>query len=698
MNQKLRQVLEEASPILPKLEIKPQYAFPLGNGDMTCLLMGNENEFIIHLTKNDVWDKRVFTEDDVEIISNDEIHQLAMNTEIGERTLKVNLDSNTPLNGKADSYTRPYPCPVICAKLKVSANMAGIYHRLNLSSATVESYFSHGVVKSYISYNYNLFVMEGLADDMLVELIPVEHLDADKPQCFNIGDCEVLLYHMPADLDVKDYYYAVGINKRINGKLIASIAVSYDENVIFSVVDEINKYVDNDSLYSEHLESWNDFWSCSSIEIENKLLQNVWYRNTYALGSVAKSGKVSPGLYASLISDTPMWHGDYHTNYNFQSIYWGAYITNHCNLSDAYDDIIISHLKRAQWIAKKVWNVDGAFFPHVLYYDEPDNPDDCKSKNGRQYFHHVWSRTVGVSAMTVQNLLMHWYHDPSPKLLNKIYPVLRDSADFYLNLGSLSEAFTVSPEHWGVTPKCTLNYECTFDIALIKYLINGCIKAAEFLDIDLERRNAWRKYLDNMPAYPTTKDYENALKDGNEFLLKQIAECSCYEPNIPYEDCIISDIKFAPPTLYNIPVPILPVFPVCDIDLSSSKYDQDLVKNTLKYMKTNGNNDFIMGAITRVRLRTEDMNDYLLDRIQSQLMPNGFLTMSREPDHFFNTCGIYTEMFGITLAISEQLLQSNKGYIRVFPSLSKCQNCTFNHLLAEGGVLVSAEMIDGHIV
>ena len=47
MNKKLLKRLEEASPFQDGLEITPQRAFLLGNGDMTCLLMGNGEEFVV---------------------------------------------------------------------------------------------------------------------------------------------------------------------------------------------------------------------------------------------------------------------------------------------------------------------------------------------------------------------------------------------------------------------------------------------------------------------------------------------------------------------------------------------------------------------------------------------------------------------------------------------------------------------------
>jgi len=359
---------------------------------------------------------------------------------------------------------------------------------------------------------------------------------------------------------------------------------------------------------------------------------------------------------------------------------------------------MLSYLNRARWIAKKIYDVEGAFYPHVIYYGEPEEPSNCKARNGRQYFHNVWGRTLGNTAMAVQNMLLHWYYDPSAELLEKIYPVLRESADFYYNLGDLREATTVSPEHWGITPQLFLNHESTFDITFIKYLMKGCIKAAETLGVDEEKQKNWQEYLENLPPYPTTADYENQLAAGIEFYQKDMKRCLNYSRPIPYEGKVIVDIKNAPPSDLNLPAPILPVFPGGDIDLSSSAQEQKLAQDSFRNMHTTGFDDFIIGAAARVRMRTDDRHTYLHERLQDQLMPNGFLASGRDQDHLFESFGLYTQMMGINVCISEMMLQSNKGYIRLFPAMPQGHDGAFRDLLAEGGVLVSAECSGGRLV
>ena len=159
----------------------------------------------------------------------------------------------------------------------------------------------------------------------------------------------------------------------------------------------------------------------------------MWYRNLYFLRCVVRPGAVSPGLFASLVSDGPAWHGDYHTNYNIQSTFWPVYSSNHPELSEPYDRLIVDYLPRARWLCKELFGFEGAYIPHVLFAYEPP-PEACQGPTRRQYIHHVWGWTLGVAGFSVQPVWWHYKYEPSREFLEQVaYPVVRDIADFQAN-------------------------------------------------------------------------------------------------------------------------------------------------------------------------------------------------------------------------------------------------------------------------
>ncbi|MBN1346309.1 MAG: hypothetical protein JXQ73_26715 [Phycisphaerae bacterium] len=424
-------------------------------------------------------------------------------------------------------------------------------------------------------------------------------------------------------------------------------------------------------LVQRHEQAWERFWSVSGIEIADQLLQQTWYRSLYFLRCVSKPGAQCPGLFASLINDAPAWHGDYHTNYNIQQTFWGCYAANHPELAEPYDRLIAEYLPRATWLARQVFSMEGAYYPHVIFAYEPPDPSACKSKNGHQYIHHVWGMTIGVNGFTVQPLWWHYKYAPSRKLLeDTVYPALRETARFYaafieqcdgpdkVRLGP-----SVSPEHWAWTPHLTRNYDCAFDIAMVRYTFAAAIEAAETLGKDSDLVARCRKAMDRLPPYPL---------HGSD------------EP-------IVVDVQGAPPTNYNISVPATPVFPCDVVTFRSSADEKALFTRTIDKLQWNGNNATVMLAVSRARLGMPDTQAWLTREVKARTRPNGTMSLNvLEPYHNFNDFGHYTEQFGAGMAVSELMLQSVADVIRLFPALPTTAQAAFKNLRAQGGFLVSA--------
>ena len=88
--------------------------------------------------------------------------------------------------------------------------------------------------------------------------------------------------------------------------------------------------------------------------------------------------------------------------------------------------------------------------------------------------------------------------------------------------------------------------------------------------------------------------------------------------------------------------------------------------------------------------------DWLRSELESRTRPNGTLTLNRL-GHGLNDLGHYTEQFGASMAVSELLLQSVGGIIRILPAWPKDKAARFYSLRAQGGFLVSAVMADGGV-
>ncbi len=480
---------------------------------------------------------------------------------------------------------------------------------------------------------------------------------------------------LPGDPDWPGMRFAVALATRGDDKAVAIVTSSESKDPARAAVELARSVLaaDRSQLIAQHEAGWQRFWSRSGVKLDDPMLQRTWYRSLYFLRCVSKPGVVSPGLFAGLVNDTPAWHGDYHTNYNIQQTFWGCYAANHPELAEPYDRLIREYLPRAQWLVRQVFDLPGAYYPHVLVAYEPTDPARCKSAVGRQYIHHTWGMTIGVAGFTVQPLWWHYKYAPDRVLLAEtVYPPLREVARFYAAFveqcdggagGKVRLGPSVSPEHWGWRPNLDRNYDCAFDIAMVRYTLGAAIEAARTLERDEALVGQWRSALDRLPPYPL---------HGKD------------KP-------VVVDVAGAPPTTYNISVPATPVFPGDVVTWQSPADERALFVRTIDGLKWNGNNATVMLAVSRARLGMPDTQAWLRTEVETRTRPNGTMTLNRlKPHHHFNDFGHYTEQFGTGMAVSELMVQSVGDVIRLFPALAPKGTASFRDLRTQGGFVVSA--------
>ncbi len=503
-------------------------------------------------------------------------------------------------------------------------------------------------------------------------LVPSNSLDVPTTKEVVKEDVRYLHKTIPGDLDWKGMEFAVAVAEKGELKAVA-IVTSFESKDVVSKAIELAKETlreEESTLIATHEKAWETFWARSGISINDDFFQRTWYRGLYFLRCISKPGVQCPGLFASLVSNTPAWHGDYHTNYNLQQIFWAAYAANQLDLVEPYDRLVKEYLPRGRWLAKNIYNMNGAYYPHVMYAYEPTNPETCKSVNGRQYIHHVWGMTIGVSGFTVQPVWWHYKYAPDRKFLEETaYPVVSEVATFYVNFieqcegnGTIKLGPSVSPEHHGWTPNLDLNYNCPFDIAMARFTMEAAIEGATTLGRDEEFVKRCRIALKRLPEYPTYGE----------------------------KDPIIVDVEGVGPITYNISVPATPVFPGDVVSIQSSKDERDLFERTINTLRWNGNNAVIMMAVSRARLSMDGTFDWTKEQLHSRTKPNGTIGLNRLGSGI-NNHGHYTEMFGSGIAISELLIQSVNDIIRLFPAWPKDKDASFTSLRTQGGFLVSAE-------
>lgn len=647
----------------------------IGNGDIQAILKRTHEHIIMNLSKNDIWDRRMDTSKDSELITTQELmEEIAICGNVTDGNLDINECYRKEFAEKVanleHSYQdHPYPSSLLCASVCITAKLSnGECNRLSLEEGTVYCHVNTASLRIFADANANVYIIEGIPDDMNIELTPIEQLEMNTAVVGKTDYISWIKQNLPPDLDIPEMHYIVMLYRDYKNKMAyVTIAISRDAQVCYDeAYSALVAYKSKsfNEIHLAHKEWWSNYWSASGISLQDSFLEAAWYRELYFFACGARCGKTAPALFIGMADEYPMWHGDYHFNINMEMGYWGCYAANHDELSEPYDSFVIANLNRSIWLAKKLFEVDGAYYNLTAFLDEPQEPELCKSKNGRQYICHVWSRTLGISAFAAQNLWWHYTYTQDSQLLKRIYPVIREVSMFYVNWGKLYP--TVSPEHWGITPNLQYNKNCTFDICLIKFIVNAAIKASILLNTDKENRQRWIDFIAVMPAYPVSEG----------------------------ENPVVVDVEGAPPIQYNIPVPIFPVFPGEDFEVYSDM--RQLFIRTLDSMEYDFYDPIILSMV-RLRLNMDDAFDYLRLLMKRSFRPNGSMGILPEFHRYNRLSGYATQGCGMLLPLTELLLQSHNGVIRLFPAWNRELNAEFDALRAVGAFIVSSSL-NGNVV
>ncbi len=667
-----RAELDSAAISVPRLDNILENGLLLGNGDLNGLLYAEKDRLVLRITKNDVWDARLLTENDPPLPTLKRLKELG-NGPWPDRDWI--LPDGVKVT-RADSYqAHAFPCPRACAVVRFPLP-ASVNHAATLDIARAVARVGTNTTARTLA-QANVFLIQSPERATLESIRPGDLPDAETAETDGV---EWVKQTIPGDPDWPGMTFVVALAQAGERKTVAVVTSREAADPVAAAVKLAGDTLraDETAAVRRHEEIWSDYWRSSGVRMEDSFLTSTWYRNLYFLRCVTKPGVVSPGLFAGLTTDRPAWHGDYHSNYNIQQTFWTAYNTNHLELVEPYDQLIRDYLPRARWLAKRIYDLDGAYYPHVMYAYEPPHPDQCKSRNGRQYIHHVWGMTLGVTGFTVQPLWWHYKYAPTRELLEQtVYPALREVALFYADFadqcdrssnGKIVLGPSVSPEHHGWTPQFARNRDCAFDLAMVRYTLAAAIEGAGILERDAPLVARWKQTLDRLPDYPVSGG----------------------------DNSVVVDVAGAPPMEYNITVPTTPVFPGDVVTWWSPESQKELFARTLAGCRWNGNNSIYLLGVGRARLSLPGTVDWLRQELQARMRPNQLITLNRL-GQAFNDFGHYTEQFAASMAIGELLLQSVGDIIRVFPAWPKDKDASFTNLRAQGGFLVTAEQNAGTI-
>ncbi|TYP73122.1 glycosyl hydrolase family 95 catalytic domain-containing protein [Paenibacillus methanolicus] len=446
-----------------------------------------------------------------------------------------------------------------------------------------------------------------------------------------------------------------------------------------------------EAMKANHRAYWSRFWSRSSVALPDKLLQDLWHVNLYALACCNGRGGSMPEQACGLnglwdIKQPTKWGSMWYWDVNIQAAFWPLYTANHLELAEAFNEGLLAYVGHAERMAERFYGVEGIAgdYPHALYFS-------------------IWP-------WCAQFLWDYYRYGMNEAFLrDKAYPVLRGIARFFegvLEYDADSGRYGIFPDISPEQGPLTRNSTCT--LAAVKYALRIAAEASELLGETYEERDRWKALAERLAPYPSAV----SARYGEVMLDSEWAP---------------ADLPLRHPSL------LMPIYPIGEIDRRSGPELRQRAANTLRYASARmeyGMFQFGWLSCAASRLGDGDAALRLLyeQGIDLSLRCNGLF--AEETERWMNYCNITNEPLyhphmmeasgEIVAAVNEMLLQSYDGVIDVFPAVPQgataqlgdpaaydhqteermraypaWDECAFRGLLAVGGFEVSASRSGG---
>jgi hypothetical protein len=745
-----------AHPLIHKgLLTNPQEGLVLGNGDLGANVLIYSHELKINLGKNDVWDVRYAsptTTEEVAVTHDELIQHVRENGEVSEEFI---FRAGEP--GDPDIHYSPLRVGAVRI-VHPGWSETQVQSKVEMDKGTLEVAYAFPTgtlrIHAFIHRQKNILVLRTAAEgkvpwfSIILErdpgrwnrALPPLEVDHDPETAEGI-----LSQTVPGHLEVAPFTWHVAASFPDEAQLAAASGAGavVSEGVVSSrirregwslkqdvvLVDgasltsvtavttdtdgsqpaearaqELAGHAGDDRFREElstHTRSWTEFWASSGIQIEDTEMEALWYRGIYSFACHLRSGAQAPGLAANIpISDRTAWRGKYTWNHNVQKWYFANLPVNHPEWHDPLAALLNEQLPTFQHLASTIFGLEGA------YVDLSGRP---RATPTQAETHPVVGRALCHTGWLSDQLFQHYeFTGDLDWLRTKAYPYIREAAQFYaaymdkyqnddqiIYPSMRLEDLWTERQHLAWGSNFLGNKNVAPDLIYFRKAFEAAIGAAEALKLDEQEHSRWSYHLKRVPDiaygwrdgkgwYAICEDWEKAWPDFDEYLdhvRHSRWGCQAF-PVFPGEYIEGDEEEGLAPVIRDL---------MSEVDLLN------LRPRTTTLGAFHGE----ATVLPYIRMGMMDKFEDIRTLMLGHQYPSGQFSAweSKRGNYvrtpYLETWRLIENQYMQTLGITEMLMQSQGGTIRLFPYWPETKEASFSDLRARGAFLVSASHAPG---
>lgn len=754
-NEGLERRLKNAEMIVEGPLTHPFEALHMGNGDIGANVNLYPHELKITLSKMDVWDMRYDGRPEETVLTHDKLIEMMREKNrdlidyMGDPKDQEKGDFLMESLAYGSGVFRSGPAPKRAGAIRIyhpGLSNTKVSGALDIGSGilTVRFQFAEGeiIIRSFVQKTDNLVWLEIETEGeapwigIIVEKEP-DDTDASlpKPVVGNAGnDIGVISQTIPEGFGVDEFTWNIAgmfpqgdesglldtfavephayrlrqfcqVKPGKKAYVCATVTTTREDggDPFDRAVDKLKTAVGKyEKCLEDHREAWREFWTRSSVHVDDKELEATWFRNQFAYGCSLSTETIPPGSCANLtIQDSVPWHGDCHMNHNFQKWFVTALPTNHAEWIEIYADFIEEKMPVFEYQAKLIFGLEG------VYCDLNYLPVSVKKHCHISNFH---GRALALTGWLCQPLWWHWeYMRDREWLRRRGYPYIKKAAEFYWNYlekyqdesGQIYPSIRIEEPGW--KKDFIGNRNVLSDLVMFRKTFECAVAASELLDVDEEWRRKWKEGARRVP------EVEYGWDDGEAWVALD-ADWKRYEAGKRADLCRSSRWAGGGWAVFpgeyiegdgedGLTMAYRDIMSRIDLlnPFYSSTYDKNMypgtpiihpISSVLPAIRLGLKDKYesVRQVILRHRLTYGQASSYMLSDGNVPEALKGFYGYL-----WYDWRAVENKYLGV-IALTEMLLQTQGNVIRLFPCWPEGHSASFSGLLARGGFRVSASV------